>query len=176
VDSGCNYNLSDVHIANFNKSHSTVSQQQQLFKMELKNRSFQYRKYRLAYLLHVSAERLLRTRSTFSKSVMVSFAVLILGTTELMFIEPGVKINGAYYHNVLLGQHLLPAIHSVAEDFFIFQQDYAPAYGAGDNVAFLSRNTPYFISLLLWSPNTPDLNPVVCGLRGVGCAPATRLP
>jgi len=43
----------------------------------------------------VSAERLPRTRSTFSKSVMVSVAVSILGTTELVFIEPGVKINGA---------------------------------------------------------------------------------
>ena len=30
--------------------------------------------------------------------------VAILGTTELMFIEPGVKINGAYYHDVLLGR------------------------------------------------------------------------
>jgi len=43
----------------------------------------------------VSAEHLLRTRSAFSKSVMVSVAVSLLGTTELMFIEPGVKINGA---------------------------------------------------------------------------------
>ena len=58
----------------------------------------------------VSAERLLHTRSTFSKSVMVSVAVSILGTIELMFIEPDVKINGAYYRDVLLGQHLLPAI------------------------------------------------------------------
>ena len=62
----------------------------------------------------VSAE-LLRTRSTFSKSVMVSVAVSLLGTTELMFIEPGVKISGAYYRDVLLGQHLLPAIRSVQE-------------------------------------------------------------
>ena len=61
----------------------------------------------------VSAE-LLRTHSTFSKSVMVLVAVSLLGTTELMFIEPGVKINGAYYRDVLLGQHLLPAIRSVA--------------------------------------------------------------
>ena len=38
---------------------------------------------------------ILRTQSTFSKSVVVSVAVSILGTTELMFIEPGVKINGA---------------------------------------------------------------------------------
>jgi len=57
---------------------------------------------------------------------MVSGTVSILGTTELMFIEPGVKINGAYYCDVLLGRHLLPAIRSVAGDFFTFQQDNAP--------------------------------------------------
>jgi len=53
-----------------------------------------------------SAE-LLRTRSTFSKSVMVSVAVSLLGTTELMFIEYGVKINGPYYRDDLLHQRLL---------------------------------------------------------------------
>jgi len=51
---------------------------------------------------------------------MVSVAMSLLGTTKLMFIEPGVKINGAYYRDVLLGQHLLPAIHSVAGDFFTY--------------------------------------------------------
>ena len=48
---------------------------------------------------------------------MVSVAVSLLGTIELMFIEPCVKINGACYCDVLLGQHLLPAIRSVAGDF-----------------------------------------------------------
>ena len=124
--------------------------------MELKNRSFQYGKYRLAYLLH----RVLRaspayTRSTLSKSVIISGTVSILGTTELMFIEPGVKINGAYYRDVLLGQHLLRAIRSVAGDFFT-----SPVHRAGDTVEFLSRNTSDFISSLLWPPNSPDLNPV----------------
>jgi len=42
-----------------------------------------------------------------------------------MFIEPCVKINDAYYRDVLLGQHLLPAIRSVAEDFFTYN---APAH------------------------------------------------
>jgi hypothetical protein len=59
---------------------------------------------------HLSAERLLRTRATFSKSVMISVGVSALGCTELIFVEPGVKINGAYYRDVLLSQHLLPAI------------------------------------------------------------------
>jgi len=39
----------------------------------------------------------------------------------------------------LLGQHLLPAIRSVAGDFFTYN---APAHQAGDTVEFLSRNTP----------------------------------
>jgi len=73
---------------------------------------------------------------------MESVAVSLLGTTELMLIEPGVKINGAYYRDVLLGQYLLPAIRSVAGDSF--QQDNAPAHRAGDTVEFLSRNTPRF--------------------------------
>jgi len=46
-----------------------------------------------------------------------------------MFIEPGgVKINDAYYCDVLLGLHLLPAIYSTAADLFTFQQDNAPAH------------------------------------------------
>jgi len=45
---------------------------------------------------------------------MVSVAVTLLETTKLMFIEPGVTINAAYYRDVLLGQHLLPAIRSIA--------------------------------------------------------------
>jgi len=91
---------------------------------------------------------------------MVSVAVSILGTTELMFIEPGVKINGTYYRGVWLRQHLLTAIRSITGDFFTFQQDNAPALRAGDTAEFLSRNTSDFISPLLWPPNSPDLNPV----------------
>src|ERR1043165_6592156 len=46
---------------------------------------------------------LLRTHSNFSKSVMVSVGVSALGCTQqLVFIEPGIKINGAYYRDVLL--------------------------------------------------------------------------
>jgi len=88
---------------------------------------------------------------------MVSVAVSIFGITEPMFIEPGVKINGAYYCDVFLCQHLLPAIRSVAGNFFTFQQDNATARAT---VEFLSRSTPDFISPLLWLPNSPDINPV----------------
>ena len=74
----------------------------------------------------VSANRLLRTRSNFFKSAIVSVGVSSLGCIELIFIDPGVKINGAYYRGVLLGEHLLPAIKELSgSEFFIFQQDSA---------------------------------------------------
>ena len=91
---------------------------------------------------------------------MVSVGVSSLGSTELMFVEPGVKINGAYYRDVLLSQQLLPAIRDLSGEFFIFQQDSAPAYRAHETVAFLRRETPAFITPLRWPPNSPDLNPV----------------
>lgn len=109
---------------------------------------------------HIAAERLLRTRSTFSQSVMVSVGVSKLGCTGLIFVEPGVKINGAYYRDVLLSQELLPAIRESSGEFFIFQQDNAPAHRARDTVKLLECETPAFISPDQWPPNSPDLNPV----------------
>ena len=41
---------------------------------------------------------------TFSQSVMVSVGVSKLGVT----VDPGAKVNGAYYRDVLLSQQLLP--------------------------------------------------------------------
>jgi len=43
-----------------------------------------------------SADHLLHTRPTFTKSVMVSVAVSKLVCTKLIFVEPGVKVDGAY--------------------------------------------------------------------------------
>ena len=39
-------------------------------------------------------------------------AVSTLGRSHLVFIDRGVEIIGAYYHDVLLAQHLLPVISS----------------------------------------------------------------
>ena len=98
---------------------------------------------------------------------MVSVGVSKLGVTQLMFVDPEVKIDGAYYRNVLLFQQLLPAIRQISGKFFIFQQDSAPAHRAHDTVNLLERYTPAFISPDLWPPNSPDLNPVDYKVRGV---------
>jgi len=49
----------------------------------------------------VAAKRLLRTRFTLSQSLMVSVGVSKLGRTGLIVVEPGVKVNEAYYLDVL---------------------------------------------------------------------------
>ena len=108
----------------------------------------------------IVAQTFKRSNAHFSKSVMASVGVSALGCAELIFIEPGVKINGAYYRDELLTKHLLPAIKELSGDYFTFQQDSAPAHRARETVELLTRETPDFITPLLWPPNSPDLNPV----------------
>ena len=54
--------------------------------------------------------------------VMVSVAVAQVGMTELIFVDPGVKVNGQYYCDVLLSQQMLPAIKRVAEGCLFTKQ------------------------------------------------------
>jgi len=44
---------------------------------------------------------------------MVSVGVSKLGYTNSIFVDPGGKVNGAYYRDVLLSKQLLPAILQV---------------------------------------------------------------
>ena len=115
---------------------------------------------------NISDVRLLRTRSTFSRSVMVSVGVSALGKTQIHFIEPGVKINGAYYRDCLMSEKLLPYIRECSE-YYTFQQDGAPAHRARETVEMLTRETPDFIPPNLWPPNSPDLNSVDYKIWGV---------
>ena len=72
----------------------------------------------------------------------------------------GVKVNGAYYQDVLLKQQMLPDIRRMSEDFFIFQQDSAPAHRAGDTIELLRRESRDFIGRDVWPANSPHLNPL----------------
>jgi len=88
----------------------------------------------------IQPSRLLRTRSTFSKSVMVLVAVSKMDVTELIFVDSGVKVNGQYYRSVLLSQQMIPAIKQVVGDTFVFQQNSAPAHHARDTIQLLQRD------------------------------------
>jgi hypothetical protein len=106
--------------------------------------------------------------SVFSKFATVSVAVSTLGRSILVLIDPGVKINGTYYRDVLLSQHLPPVIRNLApEGCFVFQQDSAPARRAKETIEMLTRETPDFVFPTFWPPNSPDLNPVDYKVKNV---------
>jgi len=98
---------------------------------------------------------------------MVSVAVSKMDATELMFVDPGVKVNGQYYCNILLFQQMIPAIKQVAGNTIVFQQDSAPAHRVRNIIQLLQRETPDFIGPDLWLPNSPDLNPVDYKIWGI---------
>ena len=77
---------------------------------------------------------------------MVSIMVSKLACTELIFVERGVKVYGAYYRDVLLSHQMLPAVRHLADDVFVFQQDSALAHRARATVEYLCQATPAFIS------------------------------
>ena len=56
---------------------------------------------------------------------MVSVAVSKLGKTDVVFVQPGAKINSVYYCEKVVEQGLLPAIRHMSNDF-VFKHDGAP--------------------------------------------------
>jgi len=42
----------------------------------------------------------------------------IYSFTDLIFVDPGVKVNGSYYLDVLLSQKLLPVMREMSGEFF----------------------------------------------------------
>ena len=57
-----------------------------------------------------------------AQSLMASVTVSSLGTTQLHFLEPGVKVNGDYYRNTVLLNMLLLDIRSVFGDYYVFSK------------------------------------------------------
>jgi hypothetical protein len=96
-----------------------------------------------------------------------SVGISKLGFTELIFVDLGLKINGAYYRDVLLSQQLLPMMHDVSGEFLSFQLDSAPAHRARNTVRLLEQATPSFIPPDLWPPNSPDLKLVNYDVWGI---------
>ena len=76
---------------------------------------------------------------------MVPIADSKLGCSKLFFVEPGVKVDGRCYREVLLKQQMLPVMRRIAGDVFVFQQDTpgtgdCPAPAAADTGVHLTRS------------------------------------
>src|SRR6218665_671488 len=85
---------------------------------------------------------------------MVSVGVSFLGRTSIALLN-----QGKNQRDVLLKEDLLPEIRELSE-FYIFQQDGAPAHRAREMAAILTNETPDFMNPTLWPPNSQELNPV----------------
>jgi len=87
---------------------------------------------------------------------MVSVGMSKLVCTNLIFVDPGEKINGCYYHELLLNQLLLTAIRQVSGDFFVLQvtRQCTGAQGTRDNQD-AAMGDAAFISPDLRPPNSP---------------------
>jgi len=91
---------------------------------------------------------------------MVSVGVSKLGCSHLIFVDPGMKINGCYYREVLLSQQFVTC-HTTGVWRLLRVTSYdKTVHRARETIKLLQRETPAFISLDLWPPNSPDLNPV----------------
>ena len=53
--------------------------------------------------------------------MVVSIAVSKLSCIELFFVEPGVKVDGKHYREVLLKKYILPVMRRIAGNTFVFQ-------------------------------------------------------
>jgi len=60
---------------------------------------------------------------------------------DLMFVDAKVKINGAYYHGVLLAQKHMSVMREICGELFIFQQGNVPAHRACETINLLKRDT-----------------------------------
>jgi len=87
---------------------------------------------------------------------MVSVAVLKLGKTDLVFVQPGANINSVYYYENVLEQGLLPAIRRISNNDFVFKQEGAPCTTLSLTCTSMCLSS---FEPENWSPNSPDLNP-----------------
>ena len=69
---------------------------------------------------------------------MQKTALSLSGIMSLIFVNPGTKIDGCYYCNVVLMQQMLISIRSIAGGAYVFQQDNATARRVRQTVELFS--------------------------------------
>ena len=109
----------------------------------------------------IENKRLYVKRSGFPMSLMVSVAVSKVGKLSIFFVEPGAKVNGAYYREKLLASMIPEMDRLTGYQPYVFMQDGARFHTANETVRFLNQQR-YLTSLQpnMWPPNSPDPNPV----------------
>jgi transposase len=97
-------------------------------------------------------------RAVKPESVMVWAGVGHDKKTPLIFVAPGVKINGAFYRE-MLEREVVPWMDALP-DPLVFQQDGAPAHTAKETQDWCQAEFFDFVRKSEWPPSSPDLNPM----------------
>lgn len=95
-----------------------------------------------------------------SKGVMVWAGISMNGKTNIIFVDPGTKINRHYYINRILVDFIDMARVLYPKRNFIFHQDSAPSHTAKDTLKYLYKRRVDFITPEKWLPKSPDLVPM----------------
>ena len=69
---------------------------------------------------------------------MVSVAVSKVGISSIFFVEPGAKVNGAYYRETLLASMIHEMDKLTGYQPYVFVQDGAPSHTEYETVRFLN--------------------------------------
>ena len=109
----------------------------------------------------IENKRLYVERSDFPVSLMVFVAVSKVSKSSIYFVEPGAKVNGAYYREKLLASMIPEMDRLTGYQLYMFMQYGARSHTANETVRFLNQQR--YLTLLqpdMWPANSPELNPV----------------
>ena len=87
----------------------------------------------------IENHRLYVERSGICMSFMVSVAVSKVGKSSIFFVEPGAKVNGAYYRKKLLASMIPEMDRLTGYQPNVFMQDEARSHTANETVRFLNQ-------------------------------------
>ena len=87
----------------------------------------------------IENKRLYVERSGFPMSLMVSVAVSKVGKLSIFFVEPGAKVNGAFYREKLLASMIPEMDGLIRYQPYVFMQDGARSHTANETVRLLNQ-------------------------------------
>jgi len=109
----------------------------------------------ICYKTDAATGRLIHEWEHFCRNVMVSVGVSRMGKTNIIFIDPGTKVNSSNYCRFVLRKGLLPDIQANVANtngYINRTQHIIPQ--------IIWRKRRLISSSLTWPPNSPYLNPV----------------
>ena len=91
----------------------------------------------------------------------MSVAESKVGKSSIFFVEPGAKVNGAYYREKVLASMIPEMDRHTGYQPYLFMQDGVRSRTVNETVRFLNQQR--YLTLLqpnIWPPNSLDLNPL----------------